>query len=124
MKPEQGSTTGASAPIGEELDRQTAPQDANLRSRMYQLECDVESNHRYHAHRRSFFDTLHKLTMLGVLLTGSAAFSNFLGQPEWFGAAAAVLAALDMVFGYSHKARDHEMSFRRYADLVHPAPPS
>lgn len=85
---------------------------------MYATRFTIECSQRYHAHRRSFFDGLHKATMFGVVLTGSVAFSKLVGQPEWFGGAAAVLAAADMVFGYSHKARDHEMLYRRCMGLA------
>lgn len=81
---------------------------------LYKLKWRVECSQRYHAHRRSFFDGLHMKTMLGVLITGSAVFSNIVGYLEWFGAAAALLAATDMVIRYSHKARDHEMLYRRF----------
>jgi hypothetical protein len=56
--------------------------------------------------------------MLGVLLSGSAAFADALDQPRVFGLFAATLGALDLVFGFSHRARDHEVLHRRFTDLA------
>jgi hypothetical protein len=56
--------------------------------------------------------------MLGVLLSGSAAFANALDNPRWFGLVAATLGALDLVFGFSHRARDHEVLHKRFTDLA------
>jgi len=42
----------------------SAPNDRALRQRHFALSCDIERSFRYHAHRRGFFDTLHRFTML------------------------------------------------------------
>lgn len=94
-----------------------APADRALRQRHFGLSCDAERSFRYHAHRRGFFDTLHRLTMLGVLICGSAVVADGFGDPKWFGAIAGILAALDMVYSYANKARNHEFLYRRLMAL-------
>lgn len=95
---------------------QSSP-DRALRQRHFALSCDVERSYRYHAHRRAFFDTLHRFTMLGVVICGSAVMADGFGDAKWFGAIAGLLAALDMVYSYSNKARDHEFLYRRLMEL-------
>lgn len=94
-----------------------APDDPALRRRAYHFRCDVERCMVYHAHRRSFFDFLHKLTMLAIIVVSSAVIADFFGSLPTLGVVVAILAALDMVFDYSVKARDHEFLYRRYAEL-------
>jgi hypothetical protein len=84
----------------------------------YRLSFDVEKSLRYHQRRRRHFDWLHRLIMLGIILCGSAAFADTAGRPEWFGLAGAVLAALGLVFGFLHSARDHQELHRRFTDLA------
>jgi hypothetical protein len=89
--PGQGAGTGqAPASLGTPLDR---------------LSFGIEKSLRYHHRRRGFFDAAHNFVMFGVLICGSAAFAG--AWPTMAGAAAAILGALDLVFQFSHKARDH-----------------
>lgn len=94
------------------------PRPPDLHRRLYELETDIGRCVRYQAHRQSFFATLNRFILFGVLLTGSAAFARLFQEPEWFGAAAAVLAALSIVFTYSDKARDHQVLYWRYSELA------
>jgi hypothetical protein len=82
------------------------------------LNFGVEKSLRYHQRRRAHYERLHKAMMLGVLLSGSAAFANAVGHSNWFGLVAATLGALDLVFSFSHRARDHEVLHRRFTDLA------
>jgi hypothetical protein len=82
------------------------------------LKFEIEKSLRYHQRRRSFYETSHRFISLGVILTGSAAFGKVLGEPEWFGLAAAVLGALELVFGFSQRAKDHQLLHRRFTDLA------
>ena len=79
------------------------------------LDFGVEKSMRYHQRRRGFYDSLHKIIMFLIIICGSAAFSGF---SEYLAAAAAAFAAIDLVWGPSHCARDHEMLFRRFSDLA------
>ena len=49
-----------------------------------------------------------------ILLGGGAA----IDKPEVFGILASAFAAVNLVWGLSHRARDHEMLFRRFSDLA------
>lgn len=89
--------------------------DVPLDERLRALDFAIEKSMRYHQRRRGFYETAHKAVMFGVILTGSSALAGF---PVWTGAAAAVLGALDLTLGLSHKARDHEIIFRRFTDLA------
>jgi hypothetical protein len=82
------------------------------------LNFGVEKSLRYHQRRRAHYERLHKATMLGVILSGSAAFANSLDHLHWFGLVAATLGALDLVFGFSHRARDHELLHKRFTALA------
>lgn len=83
------------------------------------LETDLDRSCRYHARRRGFFDTMHKLVMAVVLLGSSSALVFLDNQTLTVVAAllAALAAALDLVVGFSHRARDHEMLYRQFMAL-------
>ena len=92
--------------------------DENLIGKTEALNFGIEKSMRYHQRRRGHYEWLHKVIMFLTLLSGSAAFASLLGCPEYFGAAAAVFAAIDLVWGPSHRARDHEILFRRFSALA------
>jgi hypothetical protein len=56
--------------------------------------------------------------MFLIILLGSSAFAKPLGHPEWFGVSAAALAAFDLVWGLSHKARDHQLMRKEFSDFA------
>lgn len=56
--------------------------------------------------------------MFFVIVFGSAAFASSLNSPELFGALAAVIGAADLVFSFSHRARDHEILYRRFSEIA------
>ena len=89
----------------------------DMENDIYKLDFAVEKSMRYHQRRRGWYDRLHKTFMLVIIVCGSA-INLFAGAAEYLGMAAAVLAAVDLVFGLSHRARDHEMLFRRFCDLA------
>ena len=82
------------------------------------LNFGVEKSMRYHQRRRGHYEWIHRSIMFLTVLSGSAAFAGVFEWPQYFGAAAALLAAIDLVWSPSHRARDHEMLFRRFSDLV------
>lgn len=80
-------------------------------------------NARYHASREAFLEGVHRWFMFVVILLGTGSFVNFAGRwmdsaSEWFGAAAAVIAALDLAFDLSNRARTHSLMKRRYFELL------
>lgn len=92
--------------------------DTTLSDRKYQLDFDIEKSLRYHQRRRRHYEFLHRAIMLGIIVAGSAAFADFYADGRWFGLISAVLAAVDLVYGLSHKARDHQDLHRRFTELA------
>ena len=78
----------------------------------------IEKSIRYHQRRRAHYEELHKAVMLGVIVSGSAAFANSMGHGPVMGLVAAILGAVDLVFAFSHRARDHEILHRRFTELA------
>jgi hypothetical protein len=66
-------------------------------------------NGRYHADREAFLDGCHRWAMFTIIVLGASAFSDLLA--EWAkhtaALASAVLAAIDLVFDLSVRARNH-----------------
>lgn len=95
----------------------------DLDNDQYGLLFDVRRSIRYHDRRRGFFERLHRLTsVLTILMAGSVLYD--LGKTgetaAWLvglSAAAALLAALDMVVGYSTWATRHQELKGRFAAL-------
>ena len=85
--------------------------DDALEEKVQKLNFGIELSMRYHQRCRGFFDSKHKLIMFFIVISGSAAFS---GLPNYFAAVATVLAAIDLLWSPSHRARDHELLFRRF----------
>lgn len=81
------------------------------------LKFGVEKSLRYHQRRRAHYEGLHSKLMLGVILSGSAAFGGLL-KPEFLGLFGAALGALDLVFSFSIKAREHDFLYRRFSELL------
>jgi hypothetical protein len=110
---EAGTQAGAGHP---DSPRQTSPSPAiSTEERLDRLSYAVDKSLRYHQRRRGFFDATHSFVMFGVLICGSAAFAG--AWPAFAGAVAAILGALDLVFQFSHKARDHQLLFQRFSNL-------
>lgn len=90
----------------------------DLRKRTDQLNFAVEKSMRYHQRRRGFYDWVNRLSMFTVVICGSAAFGKLFDIPQYFAAATTILAAINLVWAPSHRARDHEILFRRFSDLA------
>jgi hypothetical protein len=93
-----------------------------LAKRVDALNFAVEKSLRYHQRRRAAYDFRHKFVMFAIILLGSAAFGKVLGgmssAEQWLGLMIAGIAALDLVAGFSHKARDHEVLHRGFSDMA------
>ena len=92
-----------------------------LENRIFQLDFAVEKSMRYHQRRRGWYDGIHRIFMVVIIASGSVA-GLYEGLPEgvrgYLSVFVAVLAVLDLVFGLYHRARDHEVLFRRFSDLA------
>ena len=87
-------------------------------ARLDALNFAVEKSLRYHQRRRAHFDWCHRAMMFLVLVAGSGATADFFGAAKILAFLTAVLGALDLVWGPSTRARDHEVLFRRFTDLA------
>ncbi|MCA1471179.1 hypothetical protein I6F09_25270 [Bradyrhizobium sp. IC3195] len=90
------------------------------------------TNAQYHSCREAFLDTVHRWFMFAVIALGTAALTDVLPKmlhvasvtidaallKEVFAAGAAILAALDLTFDLSNRARSHAMMKRRYYELL------
>jgi hypothetical protein len=89
----------------------------------YGLLFDIRRSIRYHERRKSFFETLHRITsFLTILMAGSVLFDiGKHGRTDewllWLSAIAAIIAAADMVIGFARKAGDHGRLREQFADL-------
>jgi hypothetical protein len=79
----------------------------------------IEKSIRYHQRRRKFYDSWHRWMMFAVILSGSASVTDFFKAYQIFlGLLVAVIAAADVVFALSDRARDHEFLMRRFCHLI------
>jgi len=94
-----------------------------LSDEQYGLLFDVRRSVRYHDRRRAFYEQCHHITsVLTILMAGSVLFDIAKpgDAPGWLQAisiAAALLAAVDMVVGYSKRASLHTSLRERFAQL-------
>jgi hypothetical protein len=95
-----------------------AADDMSASARLDALKFAVEKSLRYHQRRRAHFDWCHRAMMFLVLVAGSGATVDFFGAAKILAFLTAVLGALDLVWGPSTRARDHEVLFRRFTDLA------
>ncbi len=88
-------------------------------------------NAQYHSGREAYLDTVHRWFMFLVIALGAGALIDLLpkeqslvlaglsvGLKELFAASAAIIAALDLTFDLSNRARVHSMQKRRYFELL------
>lgn len=87
------------------------------------------TNAQYHSGREAFLDNVHRWFMFTVIVLGTGALIDLFpkdlalgsvsaGVKELFAASAAVIAALDLTFDLSNRARSHAMQKRRYYELL------
>lgn len=90
------------------------------------------ANTHYHAAREAWLDTVHRWLMFFVIALGAAALADAIPKlvgviglsvdatlvKEMCAAGAAILAALDLTFDLSNRARAHAMMKRRYYELL------
>lgn len=94
-----------------------------LSDEQYGLFFDVRRSIRYHDRRRAFYEQCHHFTsLLTILMAGSVLFDIAKpgDSPPWLqtiSVAAAIFAAMDMVFGYSKRAGLHNSLRERFANL-------
>lgn len=127
-----GTSSGTSAPSGTasglpsgrqprgEIPGPSAAEGAEVESGI-RFSCLM--NARYHASREAFLDNVHRWFMFTVIVLGAGALidvgvKEFPWAKEAFGAFAAIIAALDLTFDLSNRARTHALMKRRYFELL------
>jgi hypothetical protein len=86
------------------------------------LDFAVHVGMRYHAKRRAWFDTLHRMAMVIAALGSSAAAAALYGGLSRAAAQlcviVAVAAACELAFGLAERARRADAVYRRYGELA------
>lgn len=96
---------------------------SQLSDKQYELLFDVRRSLRYHDRRRAFYELLHQITsLMTILMAGSVLFDiaksgETASWMVFLSTVAALLAAADMVVGYSRRANLHTDLRSRFADL-------
>jgi hypothetical protein len=79
---------------------------------------------RYHARRKAFYENMHKIFTFIIIIISSgsvlglcAEFSNSAFIQQVSSVVVTILATLDLVIGFSVKAKEHEILYRRFCDL-------
>ena len=90
----------------------------DIADRTERLDFAIDKSLRYHQRRRAHYERLHRLVMFGVILSGSAALGDVFAEPKCFALLGTILATLDLVFGFSMKARDHVMLYSDFTALL------
>ena len=114
---------------GASSDTSSGPAAATARIDSARISC--LTNAQYHAGREAFLDTLHRWFMFTVIALGAGALLDLFPKEhvltatalsvdlkELFAASAAIVAALDLTFDLSNRARMHAMQKRRYFELL------
>ncbi len=139
------ATGAATRPVARQDQRLSGPGDqarstepgissgpAPAASRLDECTISCLTNAQYHACREAYLDTVHRWFMFLVIALGAAALTDVLPPlfakigihaelatvKEACAAGAAILAALDLTFDLSNRARAHAMMRRRYFELL------
>jgi hypothetical protein len=122
---------GESARSGDQGEHGSAsPPSGPMAATVTSLRCSCLMNARYHATREAFLDNVHRWFMFAVIVLGAGALIDIfpkgtdteahgsVGIKEAFAAFAAIIAALDLTFDLSNRARTHSLMKRRYFELI------
>lgn len=119
----QGNPEGR--PAGSGTESLSRPATAEVAIEACTVSC--LTNAQYHASREAFLDTIHRWIMFLVIALGGAALADIIpklsGVDAKFStdilvAVGATLAAIDLTFDLSNRARMHAMMKRRYFELL------
>lgn len=98
-----------------------ASSEGRVDTQAHDLRFALDKSIRYHQRRRAHYDRIHRFLMFLIIVSGSVSFASVTApivSPAWFAAIAAVVAASDLVWNFSHRARDHEMLVRDFTELA------
>ncbi|MEO6563913.1 MAG: hypothetical protein ABIN99_12860 [Nitrosospira sp.] len=95
-----------------------------LEDQQYKLLFAVRRSIRYHDRRRAFFELMHRISSVFMVLLASSIFLDLLGnavrRPAWLttiALIAAMLGALDIIVGFARSATLHHDFKRRFIQL-------
>jgi len=98
--------------------------EKNNSDKLFKLLFAVRRSIRYHTHRRKFFERLSVASDFLIIVSGGTVVGFASASPEthkawtiFFGAFAAVIGSLDLVIGFSNKARDYRELARDFSQL-------
>lgn len=96
----------------------------SLEDQRYALLFSVRRSIRYHDRRRAFFELMHRVSSVFMVLLASSVFLDLLGnavqRPIWLitiALIAAMLGALDIIVGFARSATLHHDFKRRFVQL-------
>lgn len=113
-----GVSRGVGSPEGPANPTHSSKTTEEMKDAWWELEFNIDMSRRYHQMRRGYYDSFNKFLLVIIIVCGSAAAAKFLNSPEILGGIAALAGAVNLAFGFSHKARDHELLYRRFTDLA------
>jgi hypothetical protein len=82
------------------------------------LRFEVERSIRYNRRRQAFYEWWHRTTMFVVIIAGSGTITELFGWKLVFECAIVIAGTLDLVIGFSMKARDHHQLAHRFYELA------
>jgi FtsH-binding integral membrane protein len=95
-----------------------------MNSDLEAISFSVRRSCRYHARRKAFYENMHKIFNFIIIIVSSgsilglcAEFLNSAFMQQVSAVVVTVLATLDLVIGFSVKAKEHEILYRRFCDL-------
>lgn len=112
----------AAEPPGAGCSSIPAPQTtfpSHIKAQSDALKAGLEQSTRYHQRCGWFYDRLHNVTIVAVVVLGWIAFGVIEGNAiTVFGFGIAVLGALGLVLHFSHRVEKHEKLLMRYNRLI------
>ena len=96
-----------------------------MNSDLEKVRFSVRRSCRYHTRRKAFYENLHKIFTFFIIMISSGSVLNLCTEvsnsdqllQQSFSVIVTVLATLDLVIGFSVKAKEHEILYRRFCDL-------
>src|ERR1700687_4189820 len=86
------------------------------------LDFDVSKSIRYHAYRRSFWDAADNWAKILTIISGAAVLVSIIGSNNLvatiFAFVVAVTSTMDVVLGFSRRARTHDGLYRAFSRLA------
>lgn len=94
----------------------------DLERQLWNIDFDVAKSIRYHAYRRSFWDTVDNGSKILTVISGTAVLISIIGSSHGFATGFAFVvafaSAMDVVLGFSNRARTHDGLYRAFSRLA------